>query len=94
MAATFDTCSYPVVSDTIPTTTTTNTYSMSFNIVYIPHRGYTPPPVNVETKKEKMVRIAKERRLASYKTIQQKTPTINHIVRVCKPIHRMFPQRR
>ena len=42
-----------------------------------------------ETKKQKQKRIAKERMLASWKTYNDKTPTVKVVKQICKPIHRM-----
>lgn len=42
-----------------------------------------------ETKKQKEARIAKEKMLASWKTINRKTETINIIKQICKPRHRV-----
>jgi hypothetical protein len=65
---------------------TTSTYSTTWF-----GRGFTYPlPKKIETKKQRIARIAKENMLASYKTYNQKTVTVRQIRQVCKPIHRIF----
>jgi len=44
---------------------------------------------NVETKKERIARIAKYKMLASWKTYNQKTEKIIKMKQICKPRHRL-----
>lgn len=50
--------------------------------------GYVQPK-KVETKKERIKRIAIEKMHASWKKYNQKTPTTIEIKQICKPIHRI-----
>ena len=43
----------------------------------------------VETKKQRIMRIAKEKMLASWKLYNQKTEKIFEIKQICKPEHRV-----
>lgn len=71
--------------------TRTSTYTCTGN-----YYGYsfTFQQKKVESKKDRIARIAKEKMLASHKTYNQKTPTIKHIKQVCKPAHRIGAFRR
>lgn len=57
----------------------------STDIVYANNIGYIQR--KVETKKERIKRIAKEKMYASWKTFNQRTPTIIEIIQICKPKH-------
>ena len=43
----------------------------------------------VETKKERIKRIAKEKMYASWKTYNDRTVTIKEIKQICKPMHKI-----
>ena len=47
-----------------------------------------------ETKKQRIARIAKEKMLASWKIYNQKTETINEILKECKPCYNIYYYRR
>lgn len=51
-------------------------------------------PKKTETKKERLIRISKERMLASWKTHNQKTETIIQVKQFCKPRHKINIPRR
>lgn len=61
------------------------------------HRAYRDSlfkynkPVRVETKKERLKRIAKEKMLASWNLFNQETETIIKIKQFCKPRHVFKP---
>lgn len=46
-----------------------------------------------ETKKQRILRIAKEKMLASWKTYNQKTPYVIDMKQLCKPKHKLFLQK-
>jgi hypothetical protein len=50
---------------------------------------YRFPVRKIETKKERIKRIATEKMLASWKTFNEKTKTIIKIKQVCKPKHKL-----
>lgn len=58
------------------------------NIYYANGIGYIKPK-KVETKKERIQRIAKEKMFASWKLFNQKTPTVIEIKQFCKPRHNL-----
>jgi len=49
--------------------------------------------IKKETKKQRILRIAKEKMLASWKTYNQKTPYVIEIKQLCKPKHKLFLQK-
>lgn len=53
---------------------------------------YVPAYRKVETKKQRIKRLAKEKMLASWKTYNQKTPYVIDIKQLCKPQHKMIHQ--
>ncbi len=53
------------------------------------NNNYSAP--KVETKKERIKRIAKEKMFASWKSFNQKTEKIIEIKQICKPQHRIYP---
>lgn len=59
-------------------------------LVYSNGVGYVKPK-KVETKKECIKRISTEKMLASWKTYNDKTPTIIEIKQICKSVHRVGP---
>ncbi len=61
------------------------------NYTYSNH-GYTTK--KVETKKERIKRIATEKMLASYRLFNQKTEKIIQVVQNAKPQHRIYNYKR
>lgn len=66
---------------------------ISNNIVVVTttYSQYCEPLIReiVETKKEKLDRVSKEKMLSSHKIYNQKTPQIIKIKQMCKPQHRI-----
>lgn len=73
---------YPYYNTSIDITNTYSTTCVGVSFTY-------PFLKKVETKKERIERIAKENMLASHKTYNQKTPTVKQTKQICKPIHRI-----
>lgn len=46
-----------------------------------------PTTKKVETKKQRIARLAKEKMLASWNMHHQNTPTIIEVIQICKPRH-------
>jgi len=53
------------------------------------YQSYEIPRQIVETKKDKLDRVSKEKMLASWKTYDQKDMNIIKIKQMCKPQHKM-----
>ncbi len=67
----------------------TPVHSNIFNgVVYANH--YYSVPKKVETKKERIARIATERRLASHKMYNERTLNIIEVVQISKPKYRLI----
>jgi len=50
-------------------------------------------PVKVETKEERLKRIAKEKMLASFNLYNKKTINIIEVIQICKPKYKLYNYR-
>ena len=75
-------------TDTSPFTITISSSGLISVTGYV-QSWQTPPKEIVETKKEKLDRISKEKMLASHKIYNQKDMNVIKIKQMCKPQHRI-----
>lgn len=54
---------------------------------------YYQKPVKVETKQERVKRVAKEKMKASFNLYNKKTLNIIEVIQICKPKHKLYNYR-
>ena len=54
---------------------------------------YYQEPIKVETKQERIKRVAKEKMLASFNLYNKKTLNIIEVIQICKPKHKLYNYR-
>lgn len=80
------------LSNVIPTSTCSSDVTLIRSGAYYYYRtsvSVETKKVVEETKKQRTVRVAKEKMLASWKKEQFKTDKIKQVIQVCKPQHRL-----